>query len=446
MKTLILLALVPVVFCNTSDESRRQSAEMKALDGVKRMNAPQGQQWIRWTDALPFGGKKMDMPLPDTNSDHQTKGVKRMNAPKLDSLEDGVLGKPTKKPLPDTNSDHQTKELKRMRLGRQTASSMLQSSQMAIRQDSFEEEREEERGEDNYVDLYGHGKAFATSSWSKPSKGKWDPKQAFLITGDGNNRYWCSERILHPPELTAIWFRFEQPKRVIKIRFESTYKLYEGIQGGIYEVFASNDYGNCGNEDTQTKLVGGHAIEFSWGKEFTNKKSYHCYGVRTYSYGQYIKEGYMARVVALRRIQLKIEAPPNGDISSKLDKLTNMVQLLQRNQDAHGSRLTKVETAASYACEIGSVSYSGKDGPIKYDWADGRGVNVTFQQEYEYKPKVHVVATGIEPEKPLENRPGWRFFTNGITKTGFKAVLRADDMYEDSKYKAAWIACGHHKI
>ena len=73
------------------------------------------------------------------------------------------------------------------------------------------------------------------------------------------------------------------------------------------QVFASNDYGNCGNEDTQTKLVGGHAIEFSWGKEFTNKKSYHCYGVRTYSYGQYIKEGYMARVVALRRIQLKIE-------------------------------------------------------------------------------------------------------------------------------------------
>jgi len=369
MKTLILLALVPVVFCNTSDESRRQSAEMKALD-----------------------------------------------------------------------------ELKRMRLGRQTASSMLQSSQMAIRQDSFEEEREEERrGEDNYVDLYGHGKAFATSTWVyEPFKGKWDPKQAFLITGDGNDRYWCSEGILNPPELTAIWFQFEQPKRVIKIRFEeTTYKLR---QGGIYEVFASNDYGNCGNEDTQTKLVGGHAIEFSWGKEFTNKKSYHCYGVRTYSYGQYIKEGYMARVVALRRIQLKIEAPPNGDISSKLDKLTNMVQLLQRNQDAHGSRLTKVETAASYACEIGSVSYSGKDGPIKYDWADGRGVNVTFQQEYEYKPKVHVVATGIEPEKPLENRPGWRFFTNGITKTGFKAVLRADDMYENSKYKAAWIACGHHKI
>ena len=79
--------------------------------------------------------------------------------------------------------------------------------------------------------------------------------------------------------------------------------------------------------------------------------------------------------------------------------------------------------------------------------ADGRGINVTFQQEYEYKPKVHVAATGIEPEKPLDGDwPGWRFSTYEITKTGFKAGVRADDMYENSKYKAAWIACGHHKI
>jgi len=421
---------------------------MKALDGVKRMNAPQGQQWIRWTDALPFGGKKMDMPLPDTNSDHQTKGVKRMNAPKLDSLEDGVLGKPTKKPLPDTNSDHQTKELKRMRLGRQTASSMLQSSQMAIRQDSFEEEREEERGEDNYVDLYGHGKAFATSSWSKPSKGKWDPKQAFLITGDGNNRYWCSERILHPPELTAIWFQFEQPKRVIKIRFEeSTYKLQ---QGGIYEVFASNDYGKCGNNDTQTKLAGGDAMEFSRGKEFTNKESYHCYGVRTYSYGQYIKEDDGTyKVVALRRIQLRIEAPPNGDILRKLLKLTNDVE-------RHGSRLAKVEEAAVYACEIGNVSYSGRT-PHWGNWGPAQGIGldpaqipqarevvVTFRLEYGRKPKVHMAATVFKPDKPLENE-GWSFYPFEITKTGFKAgvTLRAkNDAYEDSKYEAAWIACG----
>merc|ERR1712087_912753 len=106
----------------------------------------------------------MDMPLPDTNSDHQTKGVKRMNAPKLDSLEDGVLGKPTKKPLPDTNSDHQTKELKRMRLGRQTASSMLQSSQMAIRQDSFEEEREEDRRGEEFIPLMLTGAKYGATS------------------------------------------------------------------------------------------------------------------------------------------------------------------------------------------------------------------------------------------------------------------------------------------
>jgi len=356
-----------------------------------------------------------------------------------------------------------------MRLGRQTASSMLQSSQMAIRQDSFEEEREEDRrGEDNYVDLYGHGKAFATSSWyDKHSKGKWDPKQAFLITGDGNNRYWCSERILHPPELTAIWFRFEQPKRVIKIRFESTYKLYEGIQGGIYEVFASNDYNNCGNEDTQTKLVGGHAIEFSWGKEFTNKKSYHCYGVRTYSYGQYIKEGYMARVVALRRIQLKIEAPPNGDISSKLDKLTNMVQLLQRNQDAHkttlkvhnttlkvhedlihstiethGSRLTKVEKADSYVCKTGSVTFSAdKTGTVKYHWDSA--VDVKFGLEYDSTPKVHLATTAVQTD---QLKKGWKFHPSVITKTGFKAVLLSDDMYDRSFYEAVWIACGTRSI
>jgi len=367
MKTLILLALVPVVFCNTSDESRRQSAEMKALD-----------------------------------------------------------------------------ELKRMRLGRQTASSMLQSSQMAIRQDSFEEEREEERrGEDNYVDLYGHGKAFATSTWVyEPFKGKWDPKQAFLITGDGNDRYWCSEGILNPPELTAIWFQFEQPKRVIKIRFEeSTYKLQ---QGGIYEVFASNDYGKCGNNDTQTKLAGGDAMEFSRGKEFTNKESYHCYGVRTYSYGQYIKEDDGTyKVVALRRIQLRIEAPPNGDILRKLLKLTNDVE-------RHGSRLAKVEEAAVYACEIGNVSYSDRTphrvpgSGMEMDPAQKRQVVVTFRLEYGRKPKVHMAATVFKPDKPLENE-GWSFYPFEITKTGFKAgvTLRAkNDAYEDSKYEAAWIACG----
>jgi len=303
--------------------------------------------------------------------------------------------------------------------------------------------------DDDYVDLYGYGKAFATSSWyHEDYVGKWDPKQAFLITGDGNDRYWCSEVTddqIRNGEPTAIWFQFEQPKRVIKIRFEeSKYKL---IYSGGYEVFASNDYGNCGNKHTSTYLGGGSMIEFSRGKEFPNEESYHCYGVRTYSHGEYFKDGYGTyKVVALRRIQLRIEAPPNGDISSKLLKLTNDVELLRSD---YGSRLAKVERDASYACEIGSVSFSGKNGPIKYHWE--RRVNVTFRLEFEHKPKVHVVATGVEPEQPLENepndgKPGWRFYAQFITKTGFKAGLTAEDMYENSKYKAAWIACGNHKI
>ena len=74
------------------------------------------------------------------------------------------------------------------------------------------------------------------------------------------------------------------------------------------QVFASNDYGNCGNKHTSTYLGGGSMIEFSRGKEFPNEESYHCYGVRTYSHGEYFKDGYGTyKVVALRRIQLRIE-------------------------------------------------------------------------------------------------------------------------------------------
>ena len=74
------------------------------------------------------------------------------------------------------------------------------------------------------------------------------------------------------------------------------------------QVFASNDYGNCGNKHTSTYLGGGSMIEFSRGKEFPNEESYHCYGVRTYSHGEYWNDdGRYYKVVALRRIQLRIE-------------------------------------------------------------------------------------------------------------------------------------------
>merc|ERR1719431_2230616 len=99
-----------------------QLGQRKAL----RLNAPQ-------LDKLGEGyiGKTMDMPLPDIDSDHQTKVLKRMqlgrrkalklNAPQLDKLGEGYIGKTMHMPLPDIDSDHQTKALKRMQLGRQKA-------------------------------------------------------------------------------------------------------------------------------------------------------------------------------------------------------------------------------------------------------------------------------------------------------------------------------------
>jgi len=197
---------------------------------------------------------------------------------------------------------------------------------------------------DNYVDLYDLGKALATSSWHhKDYVGEWDPIKAFQITGDGSDlwRYWSSRNITNAWEPTAIWFRFEEPKRVIKIKFkEAKYKLKEG---GTYQVFASNNYDDCGKENTQTKLVEGKANQFSGGKEFQNEKSYHCYGVRTYSYGQCSgsdcvkKVARTYKVMALRRIQLRIEAPPNREIASKLN-------LLQSYLSSLNSRLIKFET------------------------------------------------------------------------------------------------------
>jgi len=146
----------------------------------------------------------------------------------------------------------------------------------------------------------------------------------------------------------AIWFQFEQPKRVIKIKFEEHYKL---PAGSLYEVFASNKYGKCGDE-TFNILARFEASAFAWGRELLNPKSYYCYGVRAYAYDT------VHNVVSLKRIQLRIEAPPNREISSKLEKFINKVELLQSHLITQGantnSRLTKLETAAPPNREISS--------------------------------------------------------------------------------------------
>merc|ERR1712212_988829 len=177
---------------------------------------------------------------------------------------------------------------------------------------------------DNYADLYP-GKAYATSEWIYSKGLKCYAENAFKVNGDV---YWSSWG--NPDLPVAIWYQFEKPKRVIKMKFEEVYRL---PAGSIYEVFASNDYGNCGKKKFQTLLASGTAQQFAAGKEFSNKKSYLCYGVRTYKLNSSWK------VVALKRIELRIEAPPNGYLLSKLDELTKEVERLRSDFNTQGSTL-----------------------------------------------------------------------------------------------------------
>jgi len=189
---------------------------------------------------------------------------------------------------------------------------------------------------DNYADLYGFGKAFATSTWSS----SYEAKNAFWVTGDeSDDHYWCSAARPSKPhagwlaDWRAVWFQFEQPKRVIKIKFEEQYKLPAKTQNDAYQVFASNNYGDCGNEATSKFLDSGFASVYAVGREFQNEKKYYCYGVRSRA------QDAEHNVVALKRIQLRIEDPPNGEIFSKLVNLTNTVELLQSRLNAQGLTL-----------------------------------------------------------------------------------------------------------
>merc|ERR1712212_890667 len=177
---------------------------------------------------------------------------------------------------------------------------------------------------DNYADLYP-GKAYATSEWIYSKGLKCYAENAFKVNGDV---YWSSWG--NPDLPVAIRYQFEKPKRVIKMKFEEVYRL---PAGSIYEVFASNNYGNCGKKQFQTLLASGTAQQFAAGKEFSNEKSYLCYGVRTYKLNSSWK------VVALKRIELRIEAPPNGYLLSKLDELTKEVERLRSDFNTQGSTL-----------------------------------------------------------------------------------------------------------
>merc|ERR1712168_1512399 len=61
--------------------------------------------------------------------------------------------------------------------------------------------------------------------------------------------------------------------------------------GNEYEVFASEAVGDCGNIKKQNVLATAKPGVFKTGKEFENKRSFRCYGIRTYDQGDRLMVG-----------------------------------------------------------------------------------------------------------------------------------------------------------
>merc|ERR1712212_596968 len=275
--------------------------------------------------------------------------------------------------------------------------------------------------ENSYESLYGLGKAFASSTWSSSYKAK----KAFKFSYDNHERRWCSDKKSLP---AAIWFQFEQPKRVIKIKFEEHYKL---PAGSLYEVFASNKYGKCGDE-TFNILARFEASAFAWGRELLNPKSYYCYGVRAYAYDT------VHNVVSLKRIQLRIEAPPNQEISSKLEKFINTVELLQSHLITQGantnSRLTKLETAGHITCQMGYEGFANEETE-----KTGSIVKEISLKGFKETPMMAVALKDITVTGPNSGLQ-----INGLAHSATYASLQLFTLTDDKPRGVAitWIACG----
>merc|ERR1712212_629877 len=134
-----------------------------------------------------------------------------------------------------------------------------------------------------------NGTAHASSVYS----GNYKPIEAF--TNQARD-YWCS--IERPQAPVCLWFQFNEAKRIVKIKFDEPYKM-SGEDG--YEVFASNEVGNCGEKDNQLVLaVKAAGSVFKTGMEFKNALSFRCYGIRTNDWGR-------RDYVAVKNLQFGVE-------------------------------------------------------------------------------------------------------------------------------------------
>jgi len=117
------------------------------------------------------------------------------------------------------------------------------------------------------------GTAYASSEYSTAFKAD----KAF-----GEDGYWCS--VKSPERPIRLWFEFKEPKRVVQIKFEEEYEM--SAENG-YRVFGSNAVGDCGGPNSPRHfLTGAPASVFVTGKEFINRRVFHCYGIQTNRYGR----------------------------------------------------------------------------------------------------------------------------------------------------------------
>merc|ERR1719431_1267714 len=125
---------------------------------------------------------------------------------------------------------------------------------------------------ENYITLTNDvGTAFATNEYS----GAYNATKAFKMQDIGDDAYWATKR--NPPTPVFLWFQFKDPQRVITIKFKEKYALPLGKE---YEVFASNDFGNCGNQENQKIIFSGSENLFAAGAGFENQLYFYCYGLK----------------------------------------------------------------------------------------------------------------------------------------------------------------------
>merc|ERR1712087_322840 len=87
--------------------------------------------------------------------------------------------------------------------------------------------------------------------------------------------------------------------------FEEEYEM--SAENG-YRVFGSNAVGDCGGPNSPRRfLTGAPASVFVTGKEFINRRVFHCYGIQTNRYGR-------SNYVSAKKLKFGFKDPEAPDV------------------------------------------------------------------------------------------------------------------------------------